>query len=94
MKPGSLIECINDTFNPEQLTKIPNRPKCGQYYIVREIHDFSGKVGILLEEITNPEIPLSSGGWIEPSFNIERFREIEGIPDIAALLEDVLLELN
>jgi len=93
MKPGSLVECINDSFNPEQLIKIPNRPTQGQYYMIREIFDFSGKIGVTLEEIINPKIPLSSGGWIEPSFNIERFKEVEGIPDIAILFEDELVEL-
>jgi len=37
MKVGTLVECIDDRFNAEQLEKILNRPKKGNHYMIREI---------------------------------------------------------
>lgn len=92
MKVGSFVQCINDVFNPEQLLKIPNRPKLNEYYTIREIIVFDTNTGVLLEEISNSHIPSKKYGTIEPSFNIERFREMEDMPDIQALLDEVFAE--
>jgi hypothetical protein len=93
MKVGSFVQCINDEFNPEQLDKIPNRPILNEYYTIREIIEFNpNHIGIILEEIHNSKIPSKRFGTIEPSFNIERFREIEDMPDIQALLDEIFTE--
>jgi hypothetical protein len=93
MKIGTLVECIDDRFNAEQLEKIPNRPKKGNHYMVREIIELGHLVGIMLEEIRNPLTAKFKGQDIEPNFNIERFREIEGLDDLYdELLEEVSIE--
>jgi hypothetical protein len=89
MKVGSFIECINSNFLPEQIHLIPNRPIRGEYYTIREIEDRGGKVGLRLEEIDNPLIEGISGRIFEPSFDINRFREIEDVPDIQALMDEI-----
>jgi hypothetical protein len=89
MKIGSFIECINGSFIPEQTAIIPNRPVIGNYYTVREIEEVKDKIGLRLEEIANPNLTAPNGRIFEPSFDIERFREIEDIPDIQALLEEI-----
>ena len=93
MKIGTLVECIDDRFNAEQLEKIPTRPKKGNHYMVREIIELGHLVGIMLEEIRNPLTAKFKGQDIEPNFNIERFREIEGLDDLYdELLEEVSIE--
>jgi len=89
MKVGSLIECINGNFSPENYKFVPNRPVKGEHYIVREIRDRGSNVGILLEEITNPPLKNKIGVPFEPTFKAERFREIEGLDEaIEMLLEE------
>ena len=93
MKVGTLVECIDDRFNAEQLEKILNRPKRGNYYMIREIIKLGHLVGVLLEEIHNPITAKLNGMLVEPNFNIERFREIEGLDDLYdELVEEVFAE--
>ena len=93
MKVGTIVECIDDRFNVEQLEKIPNRPQKGNHYMIREIIELGHLVGVLLEEIRNAPTAKFKGQPIEPNFNIERFREIEGLDDLYdELLEEVLDE--
>jgi hypothetical protein len=93
MKVGTLVECIDDRFNAEQLEKILNRPKKGNHYMIREIIELGHLVGVLLEEIHNPINAKLNGVSVEPNFNIERFREIEGLDDLYdELLEESLIE--
>ncbi len=92
MKVGSFVECVNSSFIPEQIHLIPNRPTRGEYYTVREIEEVKGKVGVRLEEIKNPLIEGVSGRIFEPSFDISRFREIEDMPDIQALMDEIFEE--
>jgi hypothetical protein len=89
MKVGSFVECVNGKFIPEQIVLIPNRPVRSKYYTVREFEEIDGVVGIRLEEIENPLLRSRTGRMFEPSFSIDRFREIEGIPDIQALMEEI-----
>lgn len=91
MKPGDIVVCINDKFPPEQAIRIPNKPKQDRSYIIRKItyHQSKGLIGILLEEITNPLIPHPILGWIEPDFNIDRFRKIDDLPEIGEIMEEV-----
>jgi hypothetical protein len=93
MKIGTLVECIDDRFNAEQLEKIPNRPQKGNHYMIREIIELGHLVGVMLEEIRNPRVARFNGQPIEPNFNVERFREIEGLDDLySELLEESLVE--
>jgi hypothetical protein len=73
--PGSLALCVNDTFHPESMRLIPNRPHRGQHYFVREIEEYYGtdRVGVRLEEIQNPHVRFNNGEVKEPSFDIDRF---------------------
>jgi hypothetical protein len=92
MKVGSLIECVNGVFSEDSHQWIPNRPVRGQHYIVRAIFEIRGTVGLHLEEVINPPILSKAGKWNEPTFKMERFREIEGLDEaIEQLLEESLL---
>lgn len=92
MKVGSLVECINDAFTPDSFEHIPHRPVRGQHYFVRAIYEIRGTPGIHLEEIVNPPKRTREGSWKEPTFKVERFREIEGLDmAIEELLEESLL---
>ena len=93
MKVGTLVECIDDRFNAEQLEKIPSRPQKGNHYMIREIIKLEHLVGVLLEEIRNPRVARFKGIPVEPNFNIERFREVEGLDDLYnELLKEVSIE--
>ena len=88
MKVGSLIECVNGNFSPDTHEFVPNRPAKGNYYMVREIRDRGGNVGVLLEEISNPPVHFKNGTF-EPTFKAARFREIDGLDEaIEELLEE------
>lgn len=93
MKIGSLVECINGNFEPKQIELIPNRPKQGKIYTVRNIKQYpNNKVGLLLEEIVNDPLVLPNlDGLFEPTFDINRFREIQD-GDIEELTEILELE--
>mgnify|MGYP000970954944 CR=1 FL=1 len=62
----------------------------GKYYTIREVFQFPHGIGVTLEEIANPLTARYQGKLLEPNFDIERFRELEDLPDIAELLEEVL----
>jgi hypothetical protein len=93
MNVGSLVECINGSFEPKQIELIPNRPKQGKIYTIRTIKNYpnKGSVGVLLEEIVNDPLMLPNlDGLFEPTFNIERFRELPEI-NIDELIEELEL---
>ncbi len=94
MKIGSFIECIDDRFSTEQLKKISRIPKKGDYYTVRDIVEYPeyNRVGLRLEEISNPPIEKSDGTLHEPTFNIFRFRELEVPPPIEEEIHSMLEE--
>jgi len=91
MKVGSLIECVNDKFDPKQIELIPNRPKKGKIYTIRLIKQYpNNKIGLLLEEIINePLILPDTTGLFEPTFDINRFRELPepNIDELTEILE-------
>ena len=91
MKIGSFVECIDDKFSAEQLSKLNKIPKEGDYYTIRDIVDYPnlGRTGVRLEEISNPLIEMD-GGMNEPTFNIFRFRELEVPPPFEKELSAVL----
>ena len=94
MKIGSFVECIDGKFSIEQLKKISRIPKQGDYYTVRDIVEYPefNRVGLRLEEISNPPIEKSDGTLHEPTFNIFRFRELEVPPPIEEEIHNMLEE--
>lgn len=91
MKVGSIVECINDIWEPCTLEHVPNRPFKGNAYVIRGIKEYKHGVGLFLEEIRNPDIVFPSGVKAEPSFHIDRFREMTEVDDLVAeLVEEVL----
>ena len=94
MKIGSFVECIDGKFSIEQLKKISKIPKQGDYYTVRDIVEYPefNRVGLRLEEISNPPIEKSDGTLHEPTFNIFRFRELEVPPPIEEEIHNMLEE--
>lgn len=90
MKPGDIVVCINDQFNPTAFEKIPNKPKKGNYYYIREIREYlNDKIGVYLEEITNPKIYHNILGYVEPSFDINRFNKLDDLPEMEAIMEQI-----
>ena len=91
MKVGSFVECIDDKFSNEQLTKLNKIPKKGNYYTIREIVEYPeyNRVGVRLEEISNPPIDRD-GSPHEPSFGIFRFRELEILPPMELKIREIL----
>lgn len=79
------VICINDIF-PTEVLEIYNHfgvktPKDGTIYNIRDmVKHTNGLIGVLLEEIVNPEIPYSHPilGTLnkEPTFNVDRFRTL------------------
>lgn len=92
MNVGSLVECINGSFEPRVIELIPNRPKQGKIYTIRGIKQYPNKsVGVLLEEIINEPLMMPDmEGLFEPTFNIERFRELPEV-NIEELIEELEL---
>ena len=93
MKVGSFVECIDDKFSDEQLTKLNKIPKEGNYYTIRDIVEYPefNRVGVRLEEMSNPPIDRN-GSPHEPSFGIFRFRELEVPPPIEEEISNMLTE--
>jgi len=94
MKVGSVVECINAAFNERQKELIAFLPDRGKLYMVRSVEEHqSKKVGIRLEEIINPPSVVLNGVHIEPTFDIERFREVEGLDDLVIeMIEETFCE--
>ena len=91
MEVGSLVECVKGNFERNQIEWIPNRPKQGKIYTVRLIKQYpSNKIGVLLEEIVNEPLMLPNlDGLFEPTFDINRFREVQegSIEELTEILE-------
>ena len=92
MKVGSYVICIDGKFSSEQLKKLSNTPKEGEYYTIRDIVDYPEyqRVGLRLEEISCKPIKRSDGTIHEPTFNIFRFRELGVPPSLEAEIEEAL----
>jgi len=77
------IICINDNFSEEwlkwALEHNVKHPIENKIYSIREITKHSnGKTGLLLNEINNPKVPQMGGVFeLEPSFDINRFRNLD-----------------
>lgn len=93
MQVGSLVECVNGSFDAKLIELIPHRPKKGKIYTIRTIQNYPKKnsVGLLLEEIINEPLMMPNmDGLFEPTFNIERFRELPEM-NIEELIEELEL---
>ena len=95
MKVGSVVECINDVFNEKQKELIVFLPDKGKLYMVRSVEEhYNKKVGIRLEEIVNPPSVVLNGVHLEPTFDMERFREVDGLDDLVIeMIEETFCEL-
>lgn len=90
--------CINARFPAATLAFYAEHgvtiPRESTVYSIRGIEHVRGKVGIFLEEIKNPDVPIQSvlSGIIykEPSFNLSRFTTLLGEPIKLEELETIL----
>lgn len=83
------IICINGSFDNDTLAIYKKygvtTPEQEKLYNIRGVYRHTtGKVGILLEEIMNPTVPFQhpvlGKKWMEPTWNIERFRHLDSTP--------------
>jgi hypothetical protein len=80
LQPGSKVFCIDDSIPGKHLLQISLHfttwiKKRAKPYTVRRIMVHNNKIGLLLEEIINPERDdVIIGQLIEPGFSITRFR--------------------
>lgn len=83
------IICINGQFDSDTLTIYKQYsvqcPIEQSLYNIRGIYRHTtGKIGILLEELINPPVPFThpvlGQKWMEPTWNIERFRHLDNTP--------------
>lgn len=85
------IVCVNSTYSAEQIMLFKKYsiqiPELNGVYTIRELIKPSGKegIGVLLEEIVNPKIPLKHpilGRYVlmEINWNINRFSTLSGEP--------------
>ena len=98
------IICINASFTSDTIAFYNMHnvtiPEEGNIYHVRGSENVRGKVGLFLEEIKNPDVPIKSilSGviWKEPSFGSHRFTTLLGKPinieELETVLEDNLIE--
>ena len=81
IKFGTRVVCINDTFSEEQIKMIPARPVRDQHYTVDEVLITRRGKAVTLVELDNPPLMHPSGaGTFVPSFDINRFAELEEAP--------------
>lgn len=91
------VKCINDTFSSVVLGFYQKHgvitPKKDTWYHIRQVENVRGKVGVFLEEIVNPKVPVKSilsGSFMkEPSWDINRFVNLLNQPILVEELEDV-----
>ena len=81
IKFGTKVVCINDTFSEEQKSMIPKRPVRDHHYTIDEVMVTRRGRAVTLVELDNPPlVHPSGGGTFLPSFDINRFRELEEVP--------------
>jgi len=99
MEIGDIVICVDDFFNVDVQTKIPNRPKRGLIYMIREIinHREKNLIGLRLEELHNPQIEAIIEGrktFVEPSFKKERFSKISVNLNMEEIFSEVEIQLE
>lgn len=92
------VICVNSTFTPNQLEYWKQHgvvhPQQEKLYSIRRVIKYvNGKTGILLEEIVNPHLLMKhqvlGSVTVEPSWNLERFRTLQGDIITKEMLENV-----
>lgn len=84
IKFGSKVVCINDSFTEEQKAMIPHRPVKDHHYTIDEVLITRRGKAVTLVELDNPPLMHPSGaGTFIPSFDINRFRELDEAPEEA-----------
>lgn len=86
MKEGSLVECVE---SPIPSNYGETMPVVGEIYTVREIYSDGKDTAIRLVEIHNP-VREYADGFIEVSFWVECFRELQPPMDLSELMEGVV----
>jgi len=95
------ILCINDKFSTDVLEfyKVHKvvTPKKDSFYVIRNtIRHTTGEIGILLEEIINPKVPVKHPilgvTQMEPSWNSNRFVHLDGTPILEEELKEYFLD--
>lgn len=82
IKFGTKVVCINDVFTEEQKAMIPNRPVQDHHYTIDEVLITRRGKAVTLVELDNPPLMHPSGaGTFIPSFDINRFRELDEVPE-------------
>ena len=91
IKFGTKVVCINDVFTEEQKAMIPARPARDNHYTVDEVLVTRRGKAVTLVELDNPPLMHpSGGGTFIPSFDINRFRELDDVPE--AVVKEELQE--
>ena len=77
MEIGTQVICIDDKFDTNLVSFIPNKPVLDKVYTIRDVLLTRNGKALHLEEITNPPLYDSvHNGTFEPSFHIRRFRKL------------------
>jgi hypothetical protein len=93
---GDRVICVDDKRPLDMVANvIPNWPKEGTVYTVRGFHDNDDiVVGMLLEEISNPIVPIALiNRWQEPAFATWRFRKSDEVAVEASVEEKETIEI-
>lgn len=99
MQVGSLVECIKAhtcDFHINGVIHKSNDPIVGNIYTIREIippDKFDDRISILLHELKNEPLNFEFNGdqySIEPSFLVERFREIQPPMSIPEEIQEII----
>lgn len=80
------IICINDTFPIDYIEFYKKHgvvtPKKNKIYTIRQIREERGTTSFLLNELVNPQVPVSSPlsgiKWVEPAWKYSRFSTLTG----------------
>ena len=83
------VICINDEFEDRFLRLVPNTPTEGEIYTIRKKLVTRNGPAYLLKEIVNPLIDLNEEFKFEPSFHIDRFRDLDENYEIIEKVEEL-----
>lgn len=82
IKFGTKVVCINDVFTEEQKMMIPHRPIRDNHYTIDEVLITRRGKAVTLVELDNPPLMHPSGaGTFVPSFDVNRFKELDDVPE-------------
>lgn len=92
--PGTLVECIKDSYNSRAWRFFPNRAAAGKIYRVRDVlvQGEEQTVALLLKDVRNPPHHWIDGEY-EAGFPINRFRPVDDRSEFTEWLEALPTEL-